>query len=112
MTFAGLDYVSEGRAVCGLGASGPQVVEGFHGVPYDKPLTRIKEYIDVCRIVWKREPIVYDGQTVQVPLPEGAGTGLGKPLKIVNRPVRSAIPIWWASLTPRAVEATPEVAHA
>jgi F420-dependent oxidoreductase-like protein len=110
MTFAGLDYVSEGRAICGLGASGPQVVEGFHGVPYEKPLTRIKEYIDVCRIVWKREPLQYDGQTVKVPLPEGEGTGLGKPLKIINHPVRSAIPIWWASLTGKAVEATAEVA--
>src|SRR5262245_21403901 len=55
MTFAGLDYVSGGRAVCGLGASGPQVIEGFHGVPYDKPMTRIKEYIDICRAVWRRE---------------------------------------------------------
>jgi F420-dependent oxidoreductase-like protein len=110
MTFAGLDYVSEGRAICGLGASGPQVVEGFHGVPYEKPLTRIKEYIDVCRTVWKREPLVYDGQTVKVPLPEGEGTGLGKPLKMINRPVRADIPIWWASLTDKAVEATAEVA--
>jgi F420-dependent oxidoreductase-like protein len=110
MTFAGLDYVSDGRAICGLGASGPQVVEGFHGVPYQKPLTRIKEYIDVCRTVWKREPLVYDGETVKVPLPEGEGTGLGKPLKIVNHPVRAAIPIWWASLTGKAVQATAEVA--
>jgi F420-dependent oxidoreductase-like protein len=110
MTFAGLDYVSEGRAICGLGASGPQVVEGFHGVPYEKPLTRIKEYIDVCRMVWKREPLAYEGQTVTVPLPEGQGTGLGKPLKLINHPVRSNIPIWWASLTSKAVEATAEVA--
>jgi len=110
MTFAGLDYVSDGRAICGLGASGPQVVEGFHGVPYQKPLTRIREYIDVCRTVWKREPLVYDGETVKVPVPEGEGTGLGKPLKIVNHPVRSAIPIWWASLTNKAVQATAEVA--
>ena len=110
MTFAGLDYVSDGRIICGLGASGPQVVEGFHGVPYEKPMTRIKEYIEVCRMVWRREKLVYDGETVQVPLPEGEGTGLGKPLKLINHPVRSDIPIWWASLMGKSVEATAEVA--
>jgi F420-dependent oxidoreductase-like protein len=111
MTAAGCDYVSDGRFILGLGASGPQVIEGFHGVPYDKPMTRIKEYIDVCRKVWKREePLTYDGQTVQVPLPAGQGTGLGKALKIINHPVRADIPIWWASLMGRSVEATAEVA--
>jgi F420-dependent oxidoreductase-like protein len=110
MTFAGLDYVSDGRIICGLGASGPQVVEGFHGVPYDKPMTRIKEYIDVCRMVWRRDKLVYGGQTVKVPLPDGEGTGLGKPLKLINHPVRSDIPIWWASLMGKSVEATAEVA--
>ena len=72
MTAAGCDYVSDGRFILGLGASGPQVVEGFHGVPYEKPMQRIKEYIEICRDVWKREkPLSYDGQTVQVPLPAG-----------------------------------------
>ena len=108
MTFAGLDYVSGGRAICGLGASGPQVIEGFHGVPYEKPMTRIKEYIDVCRMVWKREVLVYDGDVVKVPLPAGQGTGLGKPLKLINHPVRANIPIWWASLMGKSVEATAE----
>ena len=108
MTFAGLDYISGGRAICGLGASGPQVIEGFHGVPYEKPMTRIKEYIDICRKVWKREVLVYDGDAVQVPLPAGRGTGLGKPLKLINHPVRPNIPIWWASLMGRSVEATAE----
>ena len=56
MTRPGCDYVSDGRFILGLGASGPQVVEGFHGVPYEKPMTRIKEYIDVCRMTWRREP--------------------------------------------------------
>ena len=110
MTFAGLDYVSDGRIICGLGASGPQVVEGFHGVPYEKPMTRIKEYIEACRMVWRREKLVLDGETVQVPLPEGEGTGLGKPLKLINHPVRERIPVWWASLMGRSVEATAEVA--
>lgn len=106
MTFAGLDYVSDGRIICGLGASGPQVIEGFHGVPYEKPMTRIKEYIEVCRKVWKREVLTYDGETVKVPLPAGEGTGLGKPLKLINHPVRADIPIWWASLMGKSVEAT------
>src|SRR5262245_30317962 len=110
MTMAGLDYVSDGRAVCGLGASGPQVVEGFHGVPYERPLARIRDYIEVCRMVWRREPVVYEGPTVQVPLPPEQGTGLGKPLKLINRPVRDRIPIWWASLMGNAVAATAELA--
>jgi F420-dependent oxidoreductase-like protein len=111
MTAAGCDYVSGGRFVLGLGASGPQVIEGFHGVPYDKPMARIKEYIDVCRQVWMREEALrYDGQVVHVPLPSGEGTGLGKPLKLINHPVRADIPIWWASLMGRSVEATAEVA--
>jgi F420-dependent oxidoreductase-like protein len=110
MTFAGLDYVSDGRIICGLGASGPQVIEGFHGVPYEKPMTRIKEYIEACRMVWRREKLVLDGDAVKVPLPEGEGTGLGKPLKLINHPVRERIPIWWASLMGRSVEATAEVA--
>ncbi len=110
MTFAGLDYVSDGRAICGLGASGPQVIEGFHGMPYEKPMTRIKEYIEVCRKVWKREVLTYDGETVVVPLPPEKGTGLGKPLKLINKPVRDNIPIWWASLMGKSVEATAQYA--
>ena len=97
-TAAGCDFVSDGRFILGLGASGPQVIEGFHGVPYEHPMPRIREYIEVCRMVWKREPVVYDGETVQVPLPAGQGTGLGKPLKLINHPKRSDIPVFWASL--------------
>ncbi|MDH3678329.1 MAG: LLM class F420-dependent oxidoreductase [Acidimicrobiia bacterium] len=105
-TAAGLDMVSDGRFILGLGASGPQVIEGFHGVPYEKPMVRIREYIDVVRMTLRREKVVYDGKTVTVPLPEGEGTGLGKPLKLINHPVRSEIPIWWASLMPLSVKAT------
>ena len=112
MTAAGLDYVSNGRFILGLGASGAQVIEGFHGMPYDKPMQRTKEYIEVCREVWKREkPLTYAGKTVQVPLPAGQGTGLGKALKLINHPVRSDIPVWWASLMGKSVEATAEVAN-
>jgi len=109
-TAAGLDYVSDGRFVLGLGASGPQVIEGFHGVPYEKPMPRIRDYINVCRMVWRRERVVYDGPTVTVPLPDGEGTGLGKPLKLINHPVRADIPIFWASLMERSVKATAQYA--
>ena len=111
MTAAGCDYVSDGRFILGLGASGPQVVEGFHGVPYEQPMQRIREYIEACRKIWKREDkFTFDGKTFQVPLPEGHGTGLGKPLKLINHPVRSEIPVWWASLKGRSVAATAEIA--
>ncbi|MEO6569948.1 MAG: LLM class F420-dependent oxidoreductase [Ilumatobacteraceae bacterium] len=109
-TAAGLDYVSDGRFVLGLGASGPQVIEGFHGVPYDKPMARIRDYINICRMVWRRERVIYDGDAVQVPLPDGQGTGLGKPLKLINHPVRAEIPIFWASLMGLSVTATAEFA--
>ena len=109
-TAAGLDYVSGGRFVLGLGASGPQVIEGFHGVPYEKPMARIRDYINVCRMVWRREPVVYEGQAVQIPLPEGEGTGLGKALKLINHPVRPDIPIFWASLMGLSVTATAQYA--
>ncbi len=105
-TAAGLDYVSDGRFVLGLGASGPQVVEGFHGVAYEKPMPRIRDYIEVTRQALRREKIQHDGKAVQVPLPEGQGTGLGKPLKLINHPVRNEIPIFWASLQPLSVRNT------
>lgn len=109
-TAAGCDYVSDGRFVLGLGASGPQVIEGFHGVPYHKPLTRIREYIEVCRMAWKRERLVYDGDVVRLPLPEGEGLGLGKALKLINHPVRESIPIFWASVKGKSVAETARLA--
>lgn len=105
-TAAGLDYVSGGRFVLGLGASGPQVIEGFHGVPYDKPMPRMRDYINVCRMTWRREKVEYDGPTTKIPLPDGEGTGLGKPLKLINHPVRENIPIFWASLMGLSVKNT------
>ena len=110
MTAAGMDALSGGRFNLGLGASGPQVIEGFHGVPYEAPMTRIKETIEVCRQVWRREVIDYQGKTIHIPLPEGQGTGLAKPLKLINHPVRSEIPIYWASLKGKSVEATAQFA--
>ena len=111
MTAAGIDALSDGRFHLGLGASGPQVIEGFHGVPYTAPLGRTREIIDVCRQVWRREgPLEHDGRYYQMPLPEGQGTGLGKALKIIAHPVRSEIPVWVASLGERNVAMTAEVA--
>ncbi|NNN19895.1 MAG: LLM class F420-dependent oxidoreductase [Acidimicrobiaceae bacterium] len=104
-TAAGLDEVSQGRAILGLGASGPQVIEGWHGVAYDQPIARTREIIRICRSVWAREPLINDG-IYQIPLPEGRGTGLGKPLKIITRPVRDNIPIFVASLGDKNVEMT------
>jgi F420-dependent oxidoreductase-like protein len=111
MTAAGLDYVSGGRFTLGIGASGPQVVEGFHGVPYDAPVGRTREVIDICRAVWRREPVEYQGRYYQLPLPPGQGTGLGKPLKIINRPVRPRIPIIVAAIGPKNVELAAEKAE-
>src|SRR3954452_15047567 len=97
MTAAGIDAVSGGRCVLGLGASGPQVIEGWHGVPYDKPLARTREIVDICRKVWKREErLEHDGPLYKLPLPAEQGTGLGKPLKIIGHPVRDRIPIYVA----------------
>jgi len=110
MTAAGLDAVSAGRFLLGLGMSGPQVIEGWHGVAYDKPLARTREIIDICRIVWKRERLMYDGEAYHVPLPAGQGTGLGKPLKLIHHPVRGDIPIYLAALGPKNVQMTAEVA--
>lgn len=110
MTAVGLDKLSGGRFILGLGASGPQVIEGFHGVAYDHPLARTAEIIDICRSVWRRDRLEYRGQQYQVPLPEGRGTGLGKPLKIVDHPVRERIPVYVASLGPKNVEMTAEIA--
>ncbi|HEY4630572.1 MAG TPA: LLM class flavin-dependent oxidoreductase, partial [Blastococcus sp.] len=108
-TAAGLDNVSGGRAILGLGASGPQVIEGWHGVPYDKPLSRTREIVDLVRRGLRRETLVHEG-IFTLPLPDGQGTGLGKPLKLLTRPERSSIPIWIASLGPKNVEATAEYA--
>jgi F420-dependent oxidoreductase-like protein len=107
---ASVDQMSGGRFILGLGSSGAQVIEGFHGVPFEKPLSRIVDTIGVCRILWRREKVIYSGSAISVPLPAGEGTGLGKPLNVMDYPVRPDIPIWWAALTPRAVEKAAELA--
>ena len=111
MTAAGLDYVSDGRFRLGIGTSGPQVMEGFHGVPFDAPLGRTREVVQICRQVWRREKLNHQGRHYQIPLPEERGTGLGKALKIINTPVRERIPISIAALGAKNVELTAEIAE-
>ncbi len=111
MTAAGIDALSDGRFHLGLGASGPQVIEGFYGVPYANPLGRTREITEICRDIWKREaPLVHQGKNFTLPLPSDQGTGLGKPLKILTHPVRSEIPIWIASLGEKNVAMTAAIA--
>jgi F420-dependent oxidoreductase-like protein len=109
-TAAGLDNVSGGRAILGLGASGPQVIEGWHGLPYDKPLGRTREVVDIVRMALRRERLEYAGKVFDLPLPEGQGTGLGKPLKMLTKPERSSVPIYVAALGQKNVEGTAEYA--
>ncbi|MFI9590830.1 LLM class F420-dependent oxidoreductase [Nonomuraea sp. NPDC052265] len=111
MTAAGMDFVSDGRFTLGIGTSGPQVIEGFHGVPYTAPIGRTREVIEICRKVWRRERLEHAGRNYNVPLPAGQGTGLGKPLKIINHPVRPRIPIVVAAIGPKNVEMTAELAE-
>lgn len=111
MTAAGLDYVSGGRFHLGIGTSGPQVIEGFHGVEFDAPLGRTREAVEICRKVWRRERVQYSGKHYQIPLPANRGTGLGKSLQLINHPVRERIPISIAALGPKNVELTAEIAE-
>ena len=111
MTAVGLDLVSDGRFVLGLGASGPQVVEGWHGVRYDAPVGRTREIIDICRAVWRRERLTNAGPHYPLPLPAERGTGLGKALKLIDTPVRPRIPIHLAALGPANVALTAELAE-
>ncbi len=109
-TAAGLDNVSGGRAILGLGASGPQVIEGWHGMPYSKPLGRTREVVDIVRAALRRERLEYDGAIFTLPLPEGEGLGLGKPLKMLTKPERPVVPIYVAALGEKNVEGTAEYA--
>jgi len=108
-TAAGLDNVSGGRAILGLGASGPQVIEGWHGLPYDKPLGRTREVVDIVRRALRRETLRHDG-IFTLPLPPDQGTGLGKPLKMLTKPERPAVPIYVAALGEKNVQGTAEYA--
>jgi F420-dependent oxidoreductase-like protein len=103
-----LDHLSGGRFVLGIGASGPQVVEGWYGQSYPKPLARTREYVDIVRKVVARERVEYDGKFFQ--LPYQGGTGLGKPLKSTVHPLRTDIPIYLAAEGPKNVALAAEIA--
>ncbi|WP_235015491.1 LLM class F420-dependent oxidoreductase [Oceanicoccus sp. KOV_DT_Chl] len=109
MTAMTLNQLSSHRFIVGLGASGPQVVEGWHGVPYGKPITRTREYIQIMRKIMEREgPVVFDGDMYQLPVKGAGTTGLGKPLKSILHPDPS-IPIYTASVTPAGLACAAEV---
>ncbi len=109
MTAATLDWLTGGRVLLGLGVSGPQVVEGWHGVPYGKPLGRAREYISIVRTILKREkPLEHHGEHYDIPY--RGGTGLGKPLKLIIHPLRPEIPIYLAAVGPKNVALAAEIA--
>ncbi len=105
MTALTLHDLTDGRFVLGLGASGPQVVEGLHGMPFEKPLARLRETVEICRLIFSGERVRYDGQVHQLPLPGSDG----KAIRIAHEPVE--IPIYLATLGPKALEYTGEAAN-
>jgi F420-dependent oxidoreductase-like protein len=108
MTAATLDLLTGGRMLLGLGVSGPQVVEGWHGVPYGKPLVRTREYIEIVRAILRRDrPLEHHGEHYDIPL--RGGTGLGKPLKLILHPLRPRIPIYLAAIGPKNVALAAEI---
>ena len=110
MTAATLDLMSGGRFLLGLGTSGPQVVEGWHGEPWGKPLTKTREYIEIVRTALRREALEFHGDQYEIPYSGADATGLGKPLKLMVRPLRDAIPIYLAALSPKNVRLAFEIA--
>jgi len=110
MTAATLDLLSGGRFLLGLGTSGPQVVEGWHGQPWGKPLTRTREYVEIVRAALRREALDFHGREYEIPYAGADATGLGRPLKLMLRPLRSAVPIYLAALSPKNVHLAFEIA--
>jgi len=108
MTAATLDLLSGGRFLLGLGTSGPQVVEGWHGQPWGKPLLKTREYVEIVRTALRRELVEHHGEHYDIPLSDG--TGLGKPLKLMVRPLRAEIPIYLAAMGPKSVAQACEIA--
>ncbi|MFD6061686.1 LLM class F420-dependent oxidoreductase [Rhodococcus wratislaviensis] len=104
-----IDHLSGGRMIVGIGASGPQVVEGWYGQPYPRPLERTREYVEIMRAVWAREkPVTYEGRHYQLPL--AGGSGLGKPLKSIVHPLREDIPVYLGAEGPKNVALAAEIA--
>jgi F420-dependent oxidoreductase-like protein len=110
MTAATLDLMSGGRFLLGLGTSGPQVVEGWHGQPWGKPLVKTREYVEIVRTALRRELVEHDGEHYRIPYHGPGESGLGKPLKLMLRPLRAEIPIYLAAIGPKNVALTFEIA--
>jgi F420-dependent oxidoreductase-like protein len=110
MTAATLDLMSGGRFILGLGTSGPQVVEGWHGEPWGKPLGKTREYVEIVRGALKREVVAHEGEHYRIPYDGPGATGLGKPLKLMLRPRRAEIPIYLAAIGPKNVALAAEIA--
>ena len=110
MTAATLDLMSGGRFILGLGTSGPQVVEGWHGQPWGKPLGKTREYIEIVRAALRREVVEHHGEHYSIPYDGPGATGLGKPLKLMLRPLRAEVPIYLAAIGPRNVALAAEIA--
>jgi F420-dependent oxidoreductase-like protein len=110
MTAATLDLMSGGRFILGLGTSGPQVVEGWHGEPWGKPLGKTREYIELVRTALRREVVEHHGEHYRIPYDGPGATGLGKPLKLMMRPLRADIPIYLAAIGPKNVALAAEIA--
>ncbi|MEP6977443.1 MAG: LLM class F420-dependent oxidoreductase [Thermoleophilia bacterium] len=110
MTAATLDLLSGGRFLLGLGTSGPQVVEGWHGEAWGKPLGKTREYVEIVRTILRRETLEHHGEHYDIPYTGPGATGLGKPLKLMMRPLRAEIPIYIAALGPKNVELAFEIA--
>jgi F420-dependent oxidoreductase-like protein len=109
MTAATVDLLTGGRLLLGLGVSGPQVVEGWHGVPYGKPIGRTREYVEIVRsVLARRGPVEHHGEHYDIPL--RGGTGLGKPLKLIIHPLRESIPIYLAAIGPKNISLAAEIA--
>src|SRR6516165_6892774 len=106
-----MDHLTQGRVLLGIGTSNPQVVEGWYGQPYPRPLERTREYIDIVRqVIARREPVRYDGKHYQLPLTGGQSTGLGKPLRSILHPYRTEIPIYLGAEGPKNVALAAEIA--
>jgi F420-dependent oxidoreductase-like protein len=110
MTAVTLDLLSGGRFLLGLGTSGPQVVEGWHGQPWGKPLARTREYVEIVRAAIGRQVVEHHGEQYEIPFSGPGATGLGKPLRLMAHPLRKEIPIYLAVISPRAVEQAAEIA--
>jgi F420-dependent oxidoreductase-like protein len=108
MAAATIDAISGGRFRMGLGVSGPQVSEGWYGVPFTRPLARTREYVEIVRKAWAREVVDYQGEEFR--LPSEGGTGLGKPLKLMISPVQERLPVYLGAIGPKAIVQTGEIA--